>query len=122
METIIVQDKDAAILDMLSSALEMEGFEVVSLNTCDEKIILEQIDKTRPHVIMLDVRLSDQDCINVTKIIKQKYAHLPVLALSCNDNVDKDYDKHGFDGYIKKPFDLDLLYRILRKHLGKKNT
>ena len=45
METIIVQDKDKAILDVLTLALEEEGFEVISLNTCDEKKILELIDK-----------------------------------------------------------------------------
>ena len=120
METIIVQDKDKAILDVLTVALEMEGFEVISLSTCDEKIILDQIEKTRPHVVMLDIRLSDQDCIDVSKLIKKKYPHLPVIALSCNNNVHEDYDKNGFDDYIKKPFDLDLLYKILRKHLAGK--
>ena len=92
----------------------MEGFEVISRNTCDEHIILDQIEKAGPHEVILDVRLSGQDCIKVSRLIKQKYQHLPVIALSCNSDIDKDYDKHGFDGSIKKPFDQDLLYGILR--------
>ena len=118
METILVQDKDDAILDVLTLALQDEGFEVISVNTCDEEKILELIDKQRPHAVMLDIRLSDQDCIDVCKLIKSKYRHLPVIALSCNNNVHEEYDKHGFDGYIQKPFDLDLLYKVIRKHIS----
>ena len=32
METIIVQDTDAAILDVLTQALKMEGFEVLPVS------------------------------------------------------------------------------------------
>ncbi|MFC0513064.1 hypothetical protein ACFFGT_02595 [Mucilaginibacter angelicae] len=38
---------------------------------------------------------------------------------SYNNNIRQEYHKYGFDGYIEKPFDLDLLYRILRKHIPK---
>lgn len=27
----------------------------------------------------------------------------------------------GFDAYIEKPFEFELLYRILRKHINKQN-
>lgn len=49
--------------------------------------------------------------------IKAKYPHLPVVALSCNVNIREKYAKDGFDGYIEKPFDIDLLYKIIRSHL-----
>jgi len=119
METIIVQDKDESILDVLTIALQQEGFKVISVNTCDKTKILELIDKQRPHTVMLDIRLSDQDCIEVCKLIKLRYPQLPVIALSCNSNVHEQYRKDGFDGYIQKPFDLDLLYKVIRKHISK---
>jgi len=122
METIIVQDNDETILDVLSVALKSEGFEVISIDTCEEEVILDLIDKVRPHVVVLDIRLSDQDCIEVCKLIKRKYPHLPVVALSCNSNISEQYDKLGFDGYIEKPFDLDLLYKILREHITPPNS
>lgn len=117
MATIIVQDKDASILEVLTIALQMKGFTAISIDTCDEELMLDIIDKERPHVVMMDIRLSDEDCINACKAIKQKYPHLPVIALSCNNNIHEQYDQHGFDGYISKPFDLDLLYSILRSHI-----
>jgi hypothetical protein len=38
--------------------------------------------------------------------------------VSCNGNIHEEYNKAGFDAYIKKPFDFDLLYHIVRKHIA----
>jgi len=121
METIIVQDTDEDILNILTQALEMEGFSVYPLLDCGEDF-MDLIDKARPHVIILDYKLEGKRCIAICHMIKHKYPHLPVLALSCNSNIHHVYDKYGFDGYIKKPFDLDLLYKILRSHIPKKSN
>ncbi|WP_316814023.1 response regulator [Pedobacter heparinus] len=118
METIVVQDTDSAILDVLTQALEMEGFEVFPLRECDEDF-LTVMDRVRPHVVMLDYKLAGEACIKICRQIKEKYPQVPVLALSCNHNIHNEYDLNGFDGYIKKPFDLDLLYNVLRKHIVK---
>lgn len=116
METIIVQDTDAAVLDVLTEALTMEGFKVFPVQS-DEEDFLALIDEHRPHVVMLDYRLHGNTCRQICYQIKERYPHLPVLALSCNYNIDRLYGEHGFDGYIRKPFDLDLLYQVLRKHI-----
>jgi DNA-binding response OmpR family regulator len=118
METIVVQETDAAILDILTIALQMADFEVFAVTEADGNF-LDLIDQVRPHVVVLDYEFTDHICIRVCRSIKEKYPHLPVLALSCNSNINQEYDKLGFDGYIEKPFDLELLYRILRKHIPK---
>ncbi|MDB5063029.1 MAG: response regulator receiver [Mucilaginibacter sp.] len=118
MKTIIVQETDKDILDMLTVALEYEGFKVYSVLGYDSNF-LELIDQIRPHVVILDYRLNGQESIEVCHHIKSKYPHLPIVALSCNYNIHHEYDKFGFDDYIKKPFDLDILYSILRKHIPK---
>jgi len=73
---------------------------------------------------MLDYRLDGESCKLICYQIKSRYPHLPIIALSCNYNIDRLYGKGGFDDYIRKPFDLDLLYQVLRKHIPaqKKNT
>jgi DNA-binding response OmpR family regulator len=118
METIVIQDTDQDILDILYFALKAEGFQVYALNDTGPEF-LELIEKAKPHVVALDYRLSGEDCTRLCREIKQRYPHLPVLALSCNTNINEVYSQFGFDGYIPKPFDLDLLYRILRKHIPK---
>jgi DNA-binding response OmpR family regulator len=39
--------------------------------------------------------------------------------MSCNSNIHEHFDKAGFDAYIRKPFDLDLLYLIVHKYINK---
>ena len=119
MQTIIIQDTDASILDILTIALQMENFQVYSVLDYDSNF-LDLIDELRPHVVMLDYKLDGKACIKICHQIKAKYPHLPVIALSCNHNINEEYDKYGFDDYIPKPFDLDLLYTVLRKHIPRK--
>lgn len=116
METIIVQDTDQAVLEMLTTALEMADFIVCPVMDFDEDF-LGLIEQARPHVVILDYRLSGYRCLEVLRNIKGKYPNLPVIATSCNSNIQTEYNKLGFDDYIEKPFDLDLLYRILREHI-----
>ena len=118
-ETIIVQETDASVLDILTYALQSEGFNVFPLLDCGEDF-LELIEEVRPHVIMLDYKLNGKRSIEICQLIKARFPHLPVLALSCNNNINDVFDRFGFDGYIKKPFDLDLLYKVLRTHIPKK--
>ena len=117
-ETIIVQETDASVLDILTYALQTEGFNVFPLLDCGEDF-MELIEEVRPHVIVLDYKLNGQRSIEICQLIKVRFPHLPVLALSCNNNINEVFDRFGFDGYIKKPFDLDLLYKVLRAHIPK---
>ena len=116
METIIIQDTDKDVLDMLSAALELEHFKVFSVIGY-ETDLLGMIGRIRPHVVMLDYRLKGEECLRICHEIKSRYQHLPVVAMSCNSNINEVYDSHGFDDYIEKPFDLDHLYKVLRKHI-----
>jgi DNA-binding response OmpR family regulator len=115
MEHILLQDNDPEILDILTIALRLEGYSVFSTKDCQD--VLSHIDKFRPHVVMLDFKLSGKQCIETYKLIRERYPHLPVIALSCNSNFHQDYSKYGFDDYIPKPFDLDHLYSLLRKYI-----
>jgi CheY-like chemotaxis protein len=90
--------------------------ETIVLQETDQDF-LEVIDKARPHVVILDYRLSGEDSQQVCREIKKRYPHLPVLAMSCNSNINEVYDQHGFDGYIPKPFDLEELYAVLRRYI-----
>ena len=118
METIIVQETDSDVLDLISHALIEGGFNVYPLLSYGEDFI-DVIEKTKPHVVMLDFKLGGDECKRVLREIKVKYPHLPVIAASCNANINEAYDQAGFDDYIPKPFDLDILYGTLRKHIPK---
>lgn len=116
MATIIVQETDSDVLDILTYALEQGGFNVYPLLNCDENFVAV-IEETKPHVVILDFKLKGEESLRVLREIKLHYPHLPVIAASCNSNINEEYDKAGFDGYIPKPFDLEELYVTLRKHI-----
>lgn len=113
METIIIQETDPEISDVLYAVLKQEGFRVYALSESGPDV-LELIGRAQPHAIMLDYVLSDKDSACLCSEIKQRYPALPVLALSCNSDISEVYRTVGFDGYIAKPFNLDDLFRILR--------
>ncbi|HCN84130.1 MAG TPA: hypothetical protein DIT07_11005 [Sphingobacteriaceae bacterium] len=120
MKNILVQDTDKDVLEVLTLALEHEGYHVLA--TIAYTNLLKQIDQFRPHVVMLDYKLTGEESIAAYKLIRDKYPYLPVLAISCNSNIHIEYSSAGFDGYMEKTFDLDNMYAILRKHMPKQDS
>ncbi|MDQ0637831.1 DNA-binding response OmpR family regulator [Pedobacter sp. W3I1] len=118
MYKILIQETEESILEVLTIALEAEGFMVKGMLGVNPGF-LNIINDFRPHVVILDFRLRGDDAIEICSTIKKQYPFLPILALSCNSNIHLDYEKNGFDDYISKPFDLNLLYHVLRKHIPK---
>ncbi|UOE47935.1 response regulator [Mucilaginibacter sp. SMC90] len=117
METIVIQETDPDVLEILYAALEMEGFRVYALPEADPDY-LDIIEKARPHVVILDYRLNGEVCKQLCSQIKARYPYLPVVAMSCNSNIHEVYDRYGFNDYLSKPFDLEHLYRVLRKYVS----
>jgi DNA-binding response OmpR family regulator len=116
METILVQETDAATLEVLTFALQMEGYQVRSL-TDDHDNMLEVIRRHHPRLVLLDCWLSHYSGKKISHWIKAHFPNMPIIAFSCDNNISEEYRKLGFDGYLKKPFDLDVLYRLVRKYL-----
>ena len=87
MENIVVQDNDPDLLEVLTIALKDAGYNVFSTEGCQD--LLRHIDEFRPHVVMLDFKLSGKECIEAYKLIRGKYPHLPVIASSCNSDFHK---------------------------------
>ncbi|WP_207425956.1 response regulator [Pedobacter sp. SYSU D00535] len=117
MKKILLHDTEKDILDVMTIALELEGFSVYPLSDCTSDY-LYHIEQFRPHLVVLDYKLDGEICLAALKKIKKHYPHLPVIALSCNVNIQDSYSQHGFVDYIRKPFDIDLLYSIIRRHIN----
>lgn len=111
-----MQDPDPDIRAILKIALEQENF--VVLTASDPDAILDLINSFSPELVMLDFRFTGQQSAEVCHKLKSSYPGLPVVAFSCNSDIDQVYAREGFDDYIRKPFDLDRLYRVLRRHLN----
>ena len=111
METIVIQEPDESVRDVLKLAFEAEGFNVYTLDSCGPRL-LSLIRKTNPSLVLLDFRISGEECIKMFRIIKQSFPRLPVIAMSCNNKIKHIYHNLGFDGYLEKPFDLNMLSQV----------
>jgi DNA-binding response OmpR family regulator len=119
METILIQETDAATMYMVITALQMAGYRVCSLTDNHENAPREMIRRYRTKLVLLDCWLSHHSGRQICHWIKAHFPRLPVIAFSCDNNIQEEYRKLGFDGYLKNPFDLEVLYRVINKHLPK---
>jgi two-component system phosphate regulon response regulator PhoB len=117
---ILVIEDDKDIRDTMTYALESEGYEVIS---SDNARILKYIDKHQPDLILLDNWLtdwkSDANGQQLSRELKSdpKTSHIPVIIVSAVNNI-AELAKEGLsDGYLKKPFDLEALFGIVKKHI-----
>lgn len=118
METILIQEANAATLDVVTTALQMEGYKVYSVTDKRENI-LELIRLHHPKLVLLDCWLGHYSGRQISHWIKSHFPNLPVIAFSCDNEIDREYQQYGFDGYVKKPFDLQTLYNVIKKHVPK---
>lgn len=115
METILIQDDDEAIADVVITALRMKGYRACRLSDNHENI-LETIRSHRAKLILLDCWLAKQS-VKLCGWIKAHFPKLPVVAFSCDNNIHQNFRALGFDDYLGKPFDLEDLYGIVDKFL-----
>ncbi|SFB30890.1 Two component regulator propeller [Acetitomaculum ruminis DSM 5522] len=79
---------------------------------------LEKIKDTRFNVVLLDHMMPGMDGIETVEKIRKIDPELPVYALTANTAVDEVfYISKGFNGYLAKPIDSEVLEGTIMKHL-----
>lgn len=113
---ILVVDDDPYYLDVLPAALAKDGrYSVAVASTGFDAGA--QVVEFEPHLIILDIHLSDADGRMVCERVKKRpeTRGTRVLAISgfLEDADTRELRDYGFDGYLKKPFSItDLLERV----------
>ncbi len=115
MANIILSEADAGVRDVIIQALELQHHKIYSLE--ETKQFKSKTSDKHIDLALLDFTLNGQQCLQVLSKIKMIYPNLPVIALSCNNDIDQTYLSHGFIDYVRKPFDLDRLYYTVSKHV-----
>ncbi|HEY8931224.1 MAG TPA: response regulator [Mucilaginibacter sp.] len=119
METILVQERDENALEMISLALQREGYKVCGLADANENV-LEMIGRYHPKLVLLDCWLNHYSGRRIAQWIKAHFPALPLVALGGDIEVSEHYRELGFNGCLTKPFDLTLLHRVLHKNIHRR--
>ena len=102
-QKILVVDDDKEILFSMSKLLEYDGFHVIQAKNGIEA--LEQFEKEKPDLIILDIMMPKLDGIAALMKIRED-SHIPVIILAAKtQDQDKVYGlTMGADDYISKPY------------------
>jgi DNA-binding response OmpR family regulator len=118
MKRILAVDDNQDILDILRYILEDSGYEVDTLT--DGHNLFQQIKKSHPDLILLDIMLGDMDGRILCKNVKQsEETHdIPVILVSASHNIANSMKQNGApDDFIAKPFDIHVLLNSIERQL-----
>lgn len=117
---VIIVDDDRDTREMLTLALELEGFEVSQAANGLRLISAMHVD--RPDVILLDVMMSWIDGFELCRAIKKNedFADIPVVFISARKSIEDERAgmEAGAVDYFAKPLDVDRLIARIREILG----
>ena len=115
---ILVVDDEEDIRLLYKEELEEEGFDVECVCSGEEALKrLELEEEALYHLILLDIRMTGMDGIEVLRKIKERWTELPVILCSCYHHYKQDFGTWASDGYIVKSSDLSELKEMIREIL-----
>ena len=114
VQRILVVDDESSISELIATSLKFVGFDVRTAATGSQALHIAQ--QFKPHALILDVMLPDQNGFEVCRQIRSEGQKVGVLFLTAKDSVE---DKIagltiGGDDYVTKPFSLEELVARLR--------
>lgn len=116
-KTIMIVDDSASIRQVVSIALQGEGFEVIE--AADGKEALSKLTGQRVHLIISDVNMPNMDGISFLKALKElpEYKFTPVIMLTTESAEDKKQEGQaaGAKAWMVKPFQPPQLLAAVNK-------
>ena len=113
-QRILVVDDENSISELIATSLKFVGFDVRTAASGAQALQIAQ--EFKPHALILDVMLPDQNGFEVCRQLRNEGHNVGVLFLTAKDSVE---DKIagltiGGDDYVTKPFSLEELVARLR--------
>jgi len=120
LKKILIVEDDPDILEILSHIMESEGYEVVQ---SEDGQVCEHLDEILPDLILMDIRLKEPgrngDMICLRLKSESSTSCFPVILLSAEFGLPELSKACGADGFISKPFDLELLTKKVHEMIDR---
>ncbi len=115
MPTLVIVDDEPNVRYSLEKGLRRESLRVLSAATAKDGLAM--IQRERPDVVLMDVRLPDMSGLDAFDLVKQFDARLPVIIITAFASTDTAIDamKRGAFEYMLKPLDIHELRRMVDK-------
>jgi len=114
---ILVVDDEPEMLETLSDVLEDEGYKVLTVNNGVRAIA--KVKEEKPEVVLLDIKMSDMDGMEVLHWIKKINKDIPIIMITGYGSMDSVIQamKLGAYDYLPKPFDLEKMKVLVKRAL-----
>ena len=110
--TVLVVEDDASLRMLCRINLELEGYRVLEaamIERAAELVTAEPVD-----VVLLDLHVGDRHGTELLPILRAQRPAAAICLLSGTSEADPP-DEEGVDGFIRKPFELELLTETVRR-------
>lgn len=109
---ILIVDDDETVLELLKFTVENAGFRAALVNDGDK--VIDEVEKNRPDLIILDMMLPGKSGIDLIKDLQvSKYIDIPVITFSGRFKSDFLWKLVQFEpnikDYLVKPINVDQL-------------
>ena len=114
---ILVVDDEPKICHLIERILKREGYQVDASFSGIEA--LQMIGSFNYHLLLTDLEMPGVDGLELTRKAKKQNPEIRVIMVTGNTTVDIGIRllRQGVDGYIKKPFNISELKKVVRQTL-----
>ena len=118
MKKVMVVDDETDLREMINQMLKLEGYETETAE--NGEIFLSKVDNFNPDIITLDIMMPGLTTKEILEKLqgkrnKGKIILLSVVRFSDNEK-NKLFSMGNIVDYITKPFEIDTLMDVLKKH------
>jgi CheY-like chemotaxis protein len=116
---VLVCDDDPDTLEVLRLVVEgLAGVRVAVATSGGDALALAS--KVRPDLVLMDIRMPGTGGLEATRRLKADPTTraIPVIAVTALPNAREAAVEAGCTDCIEKPFDVDVVVRVVRKHIA----
>ena len=118
-KTILIVDDSKSIRESINFFLNGEGFDVIMAE--DGVDALQKLSIKKPNIIITDLHMPNMNGIEFITNVRNSdtYKHIPIILLTTETLNEKKIEakKAGATGWINKPFNKDMLTKVINKVL-----
>ena len=116
MSKIFLAEDDQTMVKLLKTLLSIEGFETVSLDLADGKLI-SKLEQDIPEILLLDVNLPSENGLDVVRAMRadERFRDTRVIMAS-GMSLKNECMASGADDFLLKPYMPDDLINLLKKY------
>lgn len=120
MNTLLIVDDETDVRDFAANFFRKRKINVITASNGEEALAL--VEKDKPGLVLLDIRMGGIDGIETLRQIKEKDKSIKVIMVSGSkpeeNNTYERCKQLGALGYFHKPLELDKLEQIVLKELN----